>query len=1354
MSDGSGASAAVYRLIEQAGAQQTTAPLFTEQARRHAVELAEAVDTGGEVPVAQVYVLGLFHWLRYDSRPADPELDDLRRAMRLFEIVHRQAPQALPGPLAGLFPPSADSTPAIVVDPDRSNALAADLFHAYERYGGTSLLYQAVSLFRGAAAATAPGPERTYRLANLGGALYTLFERTGRVELLTESIQLCRDAVAATSEDDPDRCMRLANLSAVTNALSEATGDSSLLFEAVRIGREALAAAPTDRAMRGVLLSNLSDLLQDLFDRAKRIELLEEAVDRGRAAVAVTPAERGVDVIRALTHLGNGLASLSRNTGELAPLAEAVQVKRQAVALTTADSPYRGKCLSNLANALAALAERTGQLELLEEAVQAGADALAAVPEGHPDRALALSNLGLKLRALYLRTGDLDLPVEAVRVSREAVAATPVGHADRALYLNNLSVSLRTLFGRTGQDELLAEAVRTGREAVATAPQDHPERVTFVNSLGITLAQLFSHTRQTDALVEAVRLGRDAVAALPDNHADKAKCLNSLGISLRTLFEYTGRIELLKEAVDASRKAVIATAEANPDRADYLNSLGGSLQKLYESTGQTEVLVEAVQAGRDAAGASPANHPFRALYLCNLGGALQRLFDRTQRAADLAEAVEAGRESVRTAPRDHPNRALLLASFGSALQEAFDQTGRTQYLSEAVRIKRDALAALPLGHVHRVGYLSNLSTSLITRFRSLGEIDDLAEAVQVGRDAVAAAPDDYIDKEKSLSNLGLALTLLFEQTGKPEHLEEARQCFRLIVANPLGSPGRRITAYRQLAVLADRTERGAREALAAMEAAVALVPLALPRALDRSDREHQLGELGSFAGAAACAAVEAHDAQRAVQLLEATRGVLVADSIDARSSDLTRLREAHPELAERFESLRLRREALEVPDNAPTVITAAARIPDAGGVSWTDVLYEEAQARSRARAQAQEEWLRLVDEIQAVDGFGDFLGTPTIDDLAAQAGEGPVVFIVTSQRRCDALILSNEPGARVRSVPLEGLTEAEAYRQTARLVGATYAAADAASTPAGRRAAQQQILEVLAWLWDTVTEPVLTALGHTAARPRPDDADCPRVWWCPVGPIAAMPLHAAGHHADLLSEDPERRAEPRTVLDRVVSSYTTTVRALAYARARPARPEPRTVIVAVPDAPGTDRLAGAQEEREIISSLIPEAHILPHPTRETVLTALELEQYPIAHFACHGYADWSRPADSRLILYDHLETPLTVADLNTRHVTGALAYLSACESTMPSPRLADEALNMAGAFHLAGYARVVGTLWSVNDQVAKFLAAGFYAILTKNGTEPPDTTRAPYALHQATRELRVRYPAAASLWASHTFTGI
>ena len=288
-----------------------------------------------------------------------------------------------------------------------------------------------------------------------------------------------------------------------------------------------------------------------------------------------------------------------------------------------------------------------------------------------------------------------------------------------------------------------------------------------------------------------------------------------------------------------------------------------------------------------------------------------------------------------------------------------------------------------------------------------------------------------------------------------------------------------------------------------------------------------------------------------------------------------------------------------------------------------------------------------------------------------------------------------------------------------------------------------------AWLWDVVAEPVLTALGRTA--PPSEDEPWPRIWWCPVGVMAHLPMHAAGHHEDVVgAAGPDHPR--RTVLDRVVSSYTPTVRALAFARAHPPTGGTATLIAAVPDAPGAARLPGVVQEADAILGLIPQALRLAHPVRDEVLAALA--SHPVAHFACHGLADWNDPAASRLILHDHRTRPLTVAAISSLRLTGALAYLSACETMSANLRLTDEALHLTGAFHLAGYQNVIGTLWRVSDDAAQQISQAFYAYLTKDGSAPPDAGVAARGLHHAVRALRAEFPDRPTLWMAHTHTGV
>jgi len=256
------------------------------------------------------------------------------------------------------------------------------------------------------------------------------------------------------------------------------------------------------------------------------------------------------------------------------------------------------------------------------------------------------------------------------------------------------------------------------------------------------------------------------------------------------------------------------------------------------------------------------------------------------------------------------------------------------------------------------------------------------------------------------------------------------------------------------------------------------------------------------------------------------------------------------------------------------------------------------------------------------------------------------------------------------------------------------------------------------------------------------------VWWCPTGALSSLPLHAAGHHRDLLDGNPE----PRTVLDRVVSSYTATARALGYARAHPSQAANTMLIVSVPDAPDAPPLPGAAAEADSLAALVPHARRLDSPTRNAVLAALP--DHPVVHFACHGYADRIDPTASQLVLHDYRSTPLTLADISALRLQGSLAFLSACDTASATPWLADEAIHITSAFQLAGFPQVIGTLWAVNDTAANLIATDVYTRLTRGGAVAPETSRCAEALHHTIRGLRARFLSVPTAWAAHTHTGI
>jgi len=132
-----------------------------------------------------------------------------------------------------------------------------------------------------------------------------------------------------------------------------------------------------------------------------------------------------------------------------------------------------------------------------------------------------------------------------------------------------------------------------------------------------------------------------------------------------------------------------------------------------------------------------------------------------------------------------------------------------------------------------------------------------------------------------------------------------------------------------------------------------------------------------------------------------------------------------------------------------------------------------------------------------------------------------------------------------------------------------------------------------------------------------------------------------------------------------------------------------------------------------------------------------LQDCSIAHFSCHGIIDHSDPSNSSLLLSDWEANPLTVADVNALKLTKAqLAYLSACHaSSSRELNLLDEGIHLTGAFQMAGFPRVIGSLWQVDDERSGVVSQMVWKrMLNADGTV--DFDKAAEGLHHAVRALR------------------
>jgi CHAT domain-containing protein len=192
----------------------------------------------------------------------------------------------------------------------------------------------------------------------------------------------------------------------------------------------------------------------------------------------------------------------------------------------------------------------------------------------------------------------------------------------------------------------------------------------------------------------------------------------------------------------------------------------------------------------------------------------------------------------------------------------------------------------------------------------------------------------------------------------------------------------------------------------------------------------------------------------------------------------------------------------------------------------------------------------------------------------------------------------------------------------------------------------------------------------------------------------------------------------------------------------------------MPTTPDARDLPEAAAEADELTRLLGSPRVLSGGEAHYQAVTVALPRYRIAHFACHGWSNRADPAASQLLLFDHDQQPLTVTALSRLRLAAAeLAYLSACSTTQTSAALADEAVHITAAFHLAGYRRVIGTLWPINDTAATIIAKYVYTHLTGGGTHPPRIDDSAYALAEAIRLLRDASPTVPTQWVAHLHLG-
>ncbi|EXM13266.1 hypothetical protein FOTG_18279 [Fusarium oxysporum f. sp. vasinfectum 25433] len=242
--------------------------------------------------------------------------------------------------------------------------------------------------------------------------------------------------------------------------------------------------------------------------------------------------------------------------------------------------------------------------------------------------------------------------------------------------------------------------------------------------------------------------------------------------------------------------------------------------------------------------------------------------------------------------------------------------------------------------------------------------EDIDEATSLHEEALRKLPIEHFNRVGCLKGLGVWMES--EMT--------------------TATPSVRVELAQKAASIHAKREEW-KEASDLLETAIELLPLLSLRPLKETDKEEELTELSGLVSDAAAISLNVYNKPYdALQLMERGRGVIV-DPITGKEKHLDDLEKKHPDLANRFRTLRGQ---LAIP-------------ADLWNSSSTSLIPHEIPARHRQMA--YDDLIDLVAKIRSETEFDDFLLVQLGEEVMGFGKYGPFVLINTSRYRCDAFLI-------------------------------------------------------------------------------------------------------------------------------------------------------------------------------------------------------------------------------------------------------------------------------------------------------------------------------------------------------------
>ncbi|KAG1766622.1 CHAT domain-containing protein [Suillus placidus] len=911
----------------------------------------------------------------------------------------------------------------------------------------------------------------------------------------------------------------------------------------------------------------------------------------------------------------------------------------------------------------------------------------------HTDHAAALTNLAWARLQGYIRNDLQDID-RITSLFREALALRPQRHPDHPISLHNLAMALSWRHDKKSTAADICEAAQLHHELLPLCPEGTYLRNIVEGPDGVDYVIGGCNNLPKDASEEGICLRRVVLELCPQGHQLRHSALDNLSWVLTTRFEQRGNIDDLDDSIQFSREAVSLCPEGHSDPAYYLNNLAVSLWLRFGHQGKPNDLDEAISLYEEALRLRPVGHEYRDVSLDTLGGALVKRFNKRKDIDDITRAISLRRDALTLCPHGHPRRDITLNNLALALKTRYEELDVSEDLNEAIDLFRESLGLIRLDHPERHVTLYNLSSVLSSRFTHTQKNEDVEEAITHCQESLAALPSLHPGRCTSHAWLQRAYLSRYRIQHNPTDLSSAIEHFRQSSIHPTEGFPQRIRVAADWALQAEIYQHES-----ALEAYQVCLELFDNHVMTRSSIISRREAATAFQGAqslpvdAASCAIRGDNIRRAVELMEQGRGQQwsLASRLKTPVEDLE---SANPKLAHNY---------LELSKLVSNAAQSSATITDRAAADWAATKYRK----------LTEQWEAAVAEIRNLQAFSRFLLPPLYADLQAAARHGPVIILVASQYSCSAVIVptSGDP----HNVPLS-ITLADLKTLKDRF---TRAIRHASRMNPGET--RTDLIVLLRIVWDEIMLPIVNVLEHVLKLKRRS-----RIWLCPTAAFTSIPLHAANPFQTRADRSKEPRLE-----DLYICSYTPTLSALIRSRQMMKRRVAPSFVAIGQGQPGAGKgkaLSAVDSELELVHQLVPATANRTTisgdaATRTGALQALEENTW--VHLACHGKQDPTQPYNSHFVMRDEHLTLLDIMDRDIPHAEFAVLI----------------SLSYRPGLQFSGFKSVVGTLWEVDDAVAKHVVKAFYTyIFHPKEVGVMDPTKAAWALNCATHAVKKEVP--------------